>query len=80
MLKKLWIKNYKLWENTNWIDMAPMTLFFGVNSSGKSSIGQLLMLLKQTIDSSDRLSGIHSVDLFEASGFEKKIALRCKGL
>jgi len=56
MLKKLWIKNYKLWENTNWIDMAPMTLFFGVNSSGKSSIGQLLMLLKQTIDSSDRQS------------------------
>jgi len=48
------IKNFKLWENTNWIDMAPMTLFFGVNSSGKSSIGQFLMMLKQTIETSDR--------------------------
>jgi predicted ATPase len=34
--------------------MAPITLFFGANSSGKSSIGQLLMMLKQTAESSDR--------------------------
>jgi predicted ATPase len=34
--------------------MAPITLFFGENSSGKSSIGQFLMMLKQTVDSSDR--------------------------
>jgi predicted ATPase len=26
--------------------MAPITLFFGANSSGKSSIGQLLMMLE----------------------------------
>lgn len=34
--------------------MAPLTLFFGANSSGKSSIGQFLMMLKQTAESSDR--------------------------
>ena len=34
--------------------MAPITLFFGANSSGKSSIGQFLMMLKQTMESSDR--------------------------
>ncbi|MFH0809838.1 MAG: DUF3696 domain-containing protein [Pseudomonadota bacterium] len=34
--------------------MAPITLFFGANSSGKSSIGQFLMMLKQTVESSDR--------------------------
>jgi predicted ATPase len=34
--------------------MAPITLFFGTNSSGKSSIGQFLMMLKQTVESSDR--------------------------
>jgi predicted ATPase len=34
--------------------MAPITLFFGANSSGKSSIGQFLMMLKQTIESPDR--------------------------
>ncbi|MCX6021073.1 MAG: DUF3696 domain-containing protein [Chloroflexi bacterium] len=34
--------------------LAPLTLLFGANSSGKSSIGQFLMMLKQTAESSDR--------------------------
>lgn len=34
--------------------LAPITGLFGANSSGKSSILQLLLLLKQTIESSDR--------------------------
>ena len=36
------------------IDMAPISLFFGANSSGKSSLGQFLMMLKQTVESPDR--------------------------
>ncbi|CAI2512550.1 Uncharacterized conserved protein [Serratia fonticola] len=40
--------------------MAPITLFFGSNSSGKSSIGQLLMMLKQTIESPDRKTPLYS--------------------
>lgn len=54
MLEQLRIKNFKGWEDTGVIRMAPITLFFGVNSSGKSSIGQFLMMLKQTVESSDR--------------------------
>jgi predicted ATPase len=54
MLKKLRIQNFKGWKDTGEIQLAPITLFFGTNSSGKSSIGQFLMLLKQTIESSDR--------------------------
>ena len=54
MLKSLRIQNFKAWKDTGTIDMAPITLFFGANSSGKSSIGQFLMMLKQTADSSDR--------------------------
>ncbi|MCG6551974.1 MAG: DUF3696 domain-containing protein [Candidatus Magnetominusculus sp. LBB02] len=56
MLKKLRIQNFKIWKDTGTINMAPITLFFGANSSGKSSIGQFLMMLKQTIESpsSDR--------------------------
>ena len=54
MLKKLRIQNFKGWQDTGEIDMAPITLFFGANSSGKSSIGQFLMMLKQTIESPDR--------------------------
>jgi len=36
------------------MSVAPLSLLFGTNSSGKSSIGQFLMMLKQTVDSSDR--------------------------
>ncbi|MEW5945245.1 MAG: AAA family ATPase [bacterium] len=54
MLKHLRIRNFKLWQDTGVIKMAPITLLFGVNSSGKSSIGQFLMMLKQTVESPDR--------------------------
>lgn len=54
MLKQLRIQNFKGWKDTGSIRMAPITLFFGANSSGKSSIGQFLMMLKQTVESPDR--------------------------
>ena len=54
MLEKLRIQNFKGWKDTGDIRMAPITLFFGANSSGKSSIGQFLMMLKQTVESPDR--------------------------
>jgi len=54
MLQHLQIKNFKGWKDTGPIRMAPITLFFGANSSGKSSIGQFLMMLKQTAESSDQ--------------------------
>ena len=54
MLTQLRIQNFKGWKDTGSIRMAPITLFFGANSSGKSSIGQFLMLLKQTVESQDR--------------------------
>ena len=54
MFKQLRIQNFKGWKDTGDIRMAPLTLFFGANSSGKSSIGQFLMMLKQTIESQDR--------------------------
>lgn len=54
MLKKLRIQNFKGWKDTGTIRMAPISLFFGANSSGKSSIGQFLMMLKQTVESPDR--------------------------
>ncbi|WP_319521125.1 DUF3696 domain-containing protein [uncultured Desulfosarcina sp.] len=54
MIKQLRIKNFKVWKETGTIRMAPISLFFGANSSGKSSIGQFLMMLKQTVESPDR--------------------------
>ena len=54
MLKNLRIQQFKGWKDTATINMAPISLFFGTNSSGKSSIGQFLMMLKQTVESPDR--------------------------
>ncbi|TRO78308.1 AAA family ATPase [Desulfuromonas acetexigens] len=54
MLKQLRIQNFKGWKDTGTIRLAPISLIFGANSSGKSSIGQFLMMLKQTAESQDR--------------------------
>ncbi len=54
MLNELRIQNFKIWKDTGRIRLAPITIFFGTNSSGKSSIGQFLMMLKQTVESADR--------------------------
>ncbi|MCY4613983.1 MAG: DUF3696 domain-containing protein [Nitrospira sp.] len=54
MFKHLRIQNFKGWKDTGKIEMAPISLFFGANSSGKSSIGQFLMMLKQTVELPDR--------------------------
>ncbi len=54
MLRQLRLKNFKGWRDTAPVRMAPLTIFFGTNSSGKSSIEQFLLMLKQTVNSSDR--------------------------
>lgn len=54
MFTQLRMQKFKGWKDTETIAMAPITLFFGANSSGKSSIGQFLMMLKQTTESPDR--------------------------
>ena len=62
MIKKLKIENFKCWKNTGEIELAPLTVFLGGNSSGKSSIGQFLMMLKQSAASADRKSVFFSGD------------------
>lgn len=47
MLTKMRLENFKSWRELD-IDLAPITLLYGTNSSGKSSILQSLLLLMQT--------------------------------
>lgn len=54
MIQNLRIENFKGWKDTGLIQLSPLTVFFGANSSGKSSIGQFLMMLKQSMELSDR--------------------------
>jgi predicted ATPase len=52
MLKRIFLENFKSWRTLD-IQLAPLTLLFGTNNSGKSSILQALLVLKQTLLSDD---------------------------
>jgi predicted ATPase len=54
MLTRLSLEHFKSWRATGDIPLAPITALFGANSSGKTSLLQALLLLKQTAESSDR--------------------------
>ena len=49
MITELSAHNFKSWQDTGKLQFAPLTGFFGANNSGKTSILQLLLLLKQTV-------------------------------
>ena len=53
MLERLKIRNFKSWQQAE-LDFGQITGLFGTNSSGKSSLVQFLLLLKQTKESTDR--------------------------
>ena len=59
MINELTLKNFKSWKEINQMRLAPITGLFGTNSSGKSSIFQSLLLLKQTLESADRSLPLH---------------------
>lgn len=59
MLTSLRLRNVKSWLDTGELRLAPLTGLFGTNSSGKSSILQTLLLLKQTVESTDRAQVLH---------------------
>jgi len=54
MISNLSVQNFKSWQSIDDMELGKITGLFGSNSSGKTSILQLLLLLKQTAESSDR--------------------------
>ncbi len=54
MLTGLRVENFKAWRDSGEVRLAPLTVLFGRNSAGKSSLGHLLLALKQTAASADR--------------------------
>lgn len=42
-------QNFMAFEDTDWIDLSPITLLFGRNSSGKSVLIRALLLLRQSV-------------------------------
>ena len=54
MFTQLYAQNFKSWRELPTVDLKPITGVFGANSSGKTSLLQLLLLMKQTAESPDR--------------------------
>lgn len=52
MLRRIGLQNFKSWRELD-IELAPITLLLGTNSSGKTAILQSLLMLKQTVASRD---------------------------
>jgi predicted ATPase len=73
MLTHLRIQNFKAWKDTGTVRLAPLTIIFGANSAGKSSLGHLLLALQQTARSTDRKRALHlgdSASLIDLGTFE----------
>jgi AAA15 family ATPase/GTPase len=62
MITQLSVENFKSWKEAKNIRLAPITGLFGSNSSGKTSLLQLLLMLKQTTESPDRSQVLHLGD------------------
>ena len=50
MITELSAQNFKSWKDTGKLQIAPLTGFLGANSSGKTSLLQTLLMLKQTVE------------------------------
>ncbi len=63
-------KNFRSFEDTNSVRIRPLTIVIGPNGCGKTSLLAPLLILRQTLESSDRSQALitHS-DLFDAGGF-----------
>ncbi|TCO81272.1 uncharacterized protein DUF3696 [Plasticicumulans lactativorans] len=82
MLTSLQLKNFKAWRDTGEVTLRPVTMLLGTNSSGKSSLIQSLLLLKQTVQSPDRtihlnLGGDELNDYFNFGDFDDVLTIGC---
>lgn len=62
------LENFMAFEDTDWLELRPITLLFGRNSSGKSAIIRSLLLLRQSLlhphaESPLTFSSLYGIDL-----------------
>jgi len=62
MITQIRAENFKSWKDTGPLRLGKLTGLFGTNSSGKTSILQMLLMLKQTVESPDRRRVLHTGD------------------
>lgn len=75
------LQNFMAFEDTDWIELRPISLLFGKNSSGKSAIIRALLLLRQSLyapaDESPLL--FRSPDGFDFGDFNSVLHKRSDG-
>ncbi len=62
MVRSLRFANFKSWADPPPLRFGRITGLFGANSSGKSSVLQVMLMLKQTAESLDRSRTLHLGD------------------
>lgn len=73
MLKSISLKNYKCFKELNNLEIAPLTILCGVNSSGKSSILKSLLMLKQSFENDSDLNSLSLNGIYTNNGFFKDV-------
>ena len=75
MLTEIGIENFKSFGKMQRIPLKPITLLYGPNSSGKSSLLQSLLLLKQTLEESgdDKIALLPKGNLVDLGGYQEFI-------
>ena len=58
MINNLTIRNFKCFENLN-IELSNLNVFAGINSMGKSSVIQAILLLRQAYEMGTLTKGLH---------------------
>jgi len=75
MFTEIGIENFKSFGKMQCIPLKPITLLYGPNSSGKSSLLQALLLLKQTLEESgdEKIILLPKGNLVDLGGYEEFI-------
>ena len=73
MITHIRMQNFKSWQDSGRVKLAPLTGFFGTNSSGKSSLLQMLLLLKQTVGKEEVLFFGDETSLVNLGSFREVI-------
>ncbi len=70
MLKRIRIQNFKCLQDTKDMEIKPLTFLVGPNSSGKSSVFQAILALKQTVESGDQRSPLILQDYVDLGSYK----------
>lgn len=54
IIRKIYLKNFKSYDDLQNIDLSDLSVLIGANSSGKSTVIQALLAIKQTIESNSK--------------------------